>query len=203
MIMHYLYTTFILSILGISLILATGSIQLDTNKVFAQPQPSEQTSANATNPMVKAGPLTAVRHVYDDPTLRVWHYCTPHHSIMAVCTLFDSNQTNASLIGIEYMITPEDYNQLPEREKPYWHYHVTDFAPDRADPHFPTLTAEEEKKMLKMVENSYGKVILTWNPNDELPAFPPQEIIVQHPDMVNKSSIPETHIGNFNQTLDY
>jgi len=57
--------------------------------------------------------------------------------------------------------------------------------------------------MLKMVENSYGKVILTWNPNDELPAFPPQEIIVQHPDMVNKSSTPETHIGNFNQTLDY
>jgi len=44
---------------------------------------------------------------------------------MAVCTLFDSNQTNASLIGIEYMITPEDYRKLPEREKPYWHYHVT------------------------------------------------------------------------------
>ena len=169
----------------------------------AQPHPLEQTSSNATNPMVKAGPLTAVRHVYDDPTLRVWNYCTPHHRIMAVCTLFDSNQTNASLIGIEYMITPEDYRKLPEREKPYWHYHVTEFAPDRANPHFPILTAEEEKKMLKMVENSYGKVILTWNPSDELPAFPPQEIIVQHPDMVNKSSTPETHIGNFNQTSDY
>ena len=59
---YYLYTTFFLSIFGI-LILATGSIQLDTNKVSAQPQPSEQTSSNATNPMVKAGPLTAVRHV--------------------------------------------------------------------------------------------------------------------------------------------
>src|SRR5688572_27220574 len=203
MIRHYLYTTFILSVLGISLILATGSIQLDTNKVFAQPPPSEQTSANETNPMVKAGPLTAVRHVYDDPTVRVWHFCTPHHSIMAVCTLFDTNQTNASLIGIEYMITPEHYNQLPEREKPYWHHHVTEFAPDRADPHFPILTAEEEKKMLKMVENSYGKVIITWNPNDKLPAFPPQIQIVQHSDMVNKTTIPETTIGSFNQTLNY
>ena len=54
-----------------------------------------------------------------------------------------------------------------------------------------------------MIADSYGKVILTWNPNDKLPAFPPQVPIVQHPDMVNKSSTPETHIGSYNQTLDY
>jgi len=190
-----------LSILGIALTIGIGLINTDDNnnsKVFAQQQTS-----NDTNLVLKAGPLTAVRHVFDDPTLRVWHYCTPHHIIMAVCTLFDANQKNATLIGIEYMITPEDYKKLPEREKPYWHYHVTEFAPNRADPHFPMLSAEDEKKVLKMIEDSYGKVILTWDPNDELPAFPPQVPIVQHPDMVNKSSTPETHIGSYNQSLDY
>ena len=24
------------------------------------------------------GPLTAVRHVFDDPSLRVWHFCKPN-----------------------------------------------------------------------------------------------------------------------------
>jgi hypothetical protein len=135
--MFNLHTAFILSILGLSLTLVIGLINLDmTTKIFAQMQ---ETSSNATNPIIKAGPLTAVRHVYDDPTLRVFYYCTPHHNIMAVCSLFDSNQKNATLIGIEYMVTPEDYQKLPEREKPYWHYHVTEFAPNRADPHFPML----------------------------------------------------------------
>jgi hypothetical protein len=193
-------TAIILSILGISLTLGIGSMDVNSRiQVNAQ----NETNSDDSNLIIRAGPLTAVRHVYDDPTLRVFHYCTPHHTIMAVCQLFDTNQKNATLIGIEYMLTTEDYNKLPEREKPFWHYHVTEFAPDRADPKFPQLSAEEEKKALKMVEDSYGKVILTWNPNDKLPAFPPQVQIVQHPDMVNKSSTPETNIGSFNQTLDY
>ena len=99
----HLYTALILSVVGISLTLAIGLIGLDTTKVSAQLQETTS-SSNATNPIVKAGPLTAVRHVFDDPTLRVWHYCTPHHKIMAVCSLFDTNQKNATLIGIEYMI---------------------------------------------------------------------------------------------------
>ena len=61
-----------------------GIVLIDTsenNKVFAQ----QQQTSNDTNLVIKAGPLTAVRHVFDDPTLRVFHYCTPHHKIMAVC----------------------------------------------------------------------------------------------------------------------
>ena len=32
-----------------------------------------------------SGPLTAVRHVFDDPTLRVWHFCKPNDKIMMIC----------------------------------------------------------------------------------------------------------------------
>ena len=110
---------FFLSMLAITaLTIGIGLIDTDdinnNNKVFAQDQ---QQSSNDTDLVIKAGPLTAVRHVFDDPTLRVWHYCTPHHKIMAVCSLFDTNQKNATLIGIEYMLTPEGYKKLPEREK--------------------------------------------------------------------------------------
>lgn len=192
-----------LGVLAIASSIGIGLINSSDHKLQVFAQEENQQAVNDTNLVLKAGPLTAVRHVFDDPTLRVWHYCTPHYKIMAVCQLYDTNQSNATLIGIEYMLTPADYNKLPEREKPYWHYHVTEFAPNRADPHFPMLSAEDEKKVLKMIEDSYGKVILTWNPNDELPAFPPQIPIVQHPDMVNKSATPETHIGSFDQALTY
>ena len=49
-----------------------GIVLIDTNennKVFAQQQ--HQQTSNDTNLVIKAGPLTAVRHVFDDPTLRV------------------------------------------------------------------------------------------------------------------------------------
>ncbi|HET9805507.1 MAG TPA: DUF1264 domain-containing protein, partial [Nitrososphaeraceae archaeon] len=111
----------LLSIIAIALTIGIGLTVIDDNnknKVFAQGNQQQQTS-NATDMVIKAGPLTAVRHVFDDPTLRVFHYCTPHHKIMAVCSLYDTNQKNATLIGIEYMLTPEDYKKLPEREKPY------------------------------------------------------------------------------------
>ena len=29
-----------------------------------------------------SGPLTAIRHVFHDPTLRVWHFCKPNDKIM-------------------------------------------------------------------------------------------------------------------------
>jgi hypothetical protein len=59
----HLHTALILSVLGISLTLAIWLMSLDTTKVSAQPQ---ETTSNATNPIVKARPLTAVRHVFDD-----------------------------------------------------------------------------------------------------------------------------------------
>jgi Protein of unknown function (DUF1264) len=112
-----LYTAFILSVEGVSLTLGIGFINLCTIKVSTQPQETTS-SSNATNPKIKAGPFTAIRHVFNDPTLRVFLYCTPYNNIMAVRSLFDTNQKNATSIGIEYMLTSQHSMKLPEREKP-------------------------------------------------------------------------------------
>ena len=152
-----------------------------------------------------SGPLTAVRHVFDDPTLRVWHFCKPNDKIMMVCQLYDSNSPNATLIGLEYMITADAYKNIPNRDKPNWHYHKVEFAPNRADPKLPMLNEQQQNATLKTLAESYGKVIITWNPNDKAPIFPPQVIQVQHPFMVNATVNPETEMqaGTFNQTLEY
>lgn len=168
------------------------------------------TSANVSKPVdgyggPPTGPLTAVRHVFDDPTLRVYHFCKPNDKIMMVCQLYDSTSPNATLIGVEYMIDSKTYQAIPDREKPNWHYHKEEFSPDRANPKFPLLNEQQQKEWLAKLSESYGKVILNWNPVDTLPVFPPQIQQVQHPFMVNQSvtNQSEKHTGSFNQTLSY
>ena len=179
------------------------------------PSPMNATQINATSANVSkpvdgyggppTGPLTAVRHVFDDPTLRVYHFCKPNDKIMMVCQLYDSSSPNATLIGVEYMIDSKTYQAIPDREKPNWHYHKEEFSPDRANPKFPLLNEQQQKEWLAKLSESYGKVILNWNPVDTLPVFPPQIQQVQHPFMVNQSVTNQTekHTGSFNQTLNY
>lgn len=179
------------------------------------PSPMNATQINATSANVSkpvdgyggppTGPLTAVRHVFDDPTLRVYHFCKPNDKIMMVCQLYDSSSPNATLIGVEYMIDSKTYQAIPDREKPNWHYHKEEFSPDRANPKFPLLNEQQQKEWLAKLSESYGKVILNWNPVDTLPVFPPQIQQVQHPFMVNQSVTNQTekHTGSFNQTLSY
>ena len=119
------------------------------------------TSANATKPVdgyggPPTGPLNAVRHVFDDPTLRVYHFCKPNDKIMMVCQLYDSSSSNATLIGVEYMIDSKTYQTLPDREKPNWHYHKEEFSPDRANPKFPLLNDQQQKEWLVKLSESYG-----------------------------------------------
>jgi Protein of unknown function (DUF1264) len=147
--------------------------------------------ANATKPVdgynLPQGHMNAVRHVFDDSSLRVDHYCKSNDKIMMVCQLYDGPSANATLIGIEYIIMQQQYDSLPDREKPYWHAHSEEFAPDRADPMMPELNPEEAKAEMAKLRPTWGKVIITWQPNDDMPSFPPQVQLVDHPFMVNAS----------------
>lgn len=192
-----------------------GIAQAQGQSNASSPLPMNATQINATTSNVTkpvdgyggppTGPLTAVRHVFDDPTLRVYHYCKPNDKIMMVCQLYDSNSPNATLIGVEYMIDSKTYQTLPDREKPNWHYHKEEFSPDRANPKFPLLDEQQQKGWMAKLSESYGKVILNWNPMDRLPIYPPQIQQVQHPFMVNQTvnNSTEKYAGSFNQTLKY
>jgi len=159
-----------------------------SNTAIAQQQ-GMMMNATAAKPVdgynLPQGHLNAVRHNFDDPSLRVEHFCKPHDSIMMVCQLYYSNSANATLIGIEYMITQEQYDSLPNREKPYWHAHREELRPERADPMMPELSPEQAQAEMAKMFPTWGKVIITWIPSDDLPSFPPQVQLVDHPFMVN------------------
>lgn len=94
---------------------------------------------------------------------------------------------------------------MPDREKPNWHYHVIEFATNRADPLFPEITVAQANAQMHKLIDTYGKVIITWDPKDKLPEFVPQIEQVQHPFMVNQTITHQMqiHFGTFNQTLKY
>ena len=175
-----------------ALMMAVAALMLSipvSNTAIAQQQ--GMTNATAAKPVdgynLPQGHLNAVRHNFDDPSLRVEHFCRPHDRVMMVCQLYDSNSANATLIGIEYIITQEQYDSLPNRERPYWHAHREELRPERADPRMPELSPElAQAEMAKMLP-TWGKVIITWIPSDDLPSFPPQVQLVDHPFMVNAS----------------
>ena len=73
-----------------------------------------------------------------------------------VCT----TDKNAKLLGVEYVITDKAYRQLPDEEKKYWHPHTYEVLGGMLIA--PSLEAEEEKKLMKMILTTWGKAWHTW-----------------------------------------
>jgi hypothetical protein len=123
------------------------------------------------------GYAIAKKHVYDAPLLDVHNYCSPTSGgIMASCLLFDGNRANATLIGIEYVISSEQYASLPEREKPNW-TPVSQEGGKDVDFRFPYLTTQQLQGLSKQFQGAYAKLIITWDPKDKLPLYPPQVVV--------------------------
>jgi hypothetical protein len=81
---------------------------------------------------------------------------------MMVCQFYDSNSPNATLNGVEYMITADAYKNLPDREKPNWHYHKEEFAPNRADPKLLLLSDQQQNATLKKLEDMVWSLTLIY-----------------------------------------
>ena len=96
------------------------------------------------------------------------------------CILYDSAESNARILGIEYMITPKLYETLPQEERKYWHSHVFEVKsgmlvmPQGILPE-AAWQAAENKEMEQVVE-LYGKVYHLWqiDRGDKLPMGEPQ-----------------------------
>ena len=102
----------------------------------------------------------------------VHHHCKVYDDMTASCLLYPYGMTDQDKpYGIEYVITTEQYNELPEEEKQYWHYHKTEFP--RAEATFPELTDEELESILPILNETYGKVYYFWSYGDTYPMGEP------------------------------
>ncbi len=94
--------------------------------------------------------IQAIRHMMpdthsnDDPLLQVivHHHCKAYEDSTLICLMFHTGMKDQDKpMGFEYIIPTAMYEKLPEEEKKYWHYHLTEVP--RAKATFPDLTAEE------------------------------------------------------------
>jgi hypothetical protein len=133
--------------------------------------------------------IEAIRHIDPNATqgnqqqqqdifnLIVHHHCKVYDDMTATCLLFPTGMNDQDkLYGIEFVIPANHYNTLPEEEKKYWHYHLTELP--RVNATLPDMTAEEAAKVKPVLDETYGKVVYFRQYGDQLPIGEPKAVII-------------------------
>jgi hypothetical protein len=147
-------------------------------------QSEEQENTNTTESPISGYDIHAKinKHDASDLSHKMDHYCKLSESIVAVCQLYDGEGADAKLAQIEFIITEDQYDQLPDKEKPSWHNHAVELTPQRGAPEFVDLPpGVNGTELLSTLQTTYGKVITVWEPNEELPQSEPYAFWVDSP----------------------
>lgn len=150
--------------------------------------------ATAENDMANMSPtegydihVTVGRHDSMHLDAQMDHYCKLDSRIVAVCQLYahDNNAmpgTGPQLSQIEFIITEDQYKQLPAREKANWHNHAVELTPERGSPSCVDLPEGLTcGALVETLKKTYGKVITIWDPADPVPSYPPYAYLVDSP----------------------
>lgn len=89
------------------------------------------------------------------------HYVTILSDDVMQAVVFDGTDANARLIGVEYIISEELFEQLPAEEKSLWHSHVYEVKSGLAVT--PGLPVAAENALMKKLITTYGKTWHTWH----------------------------------------
>ena len=108
----------------------------------------------------------------------VHHHCKVYDDMSAACLLFPTGMNDQDKpYGMEYVITSEQYQELPQDEKKYWHYHLTELPKVNAT--LPDLTSEEAQTLKPILDETYGKIVYFWQYGDKYPIGEPQVVIIE------------------------
>lgn len=116
--------------------------------------------------------------------LEAHHYCTHLTHEFHQCIIYDSDQPNAKLIGIEYIVSEKIFDSLPAEEKRYWHSHKYEvesgYLQMQANSLVPgAVTDLAEQPAILEIHKTYGKTIHTWpvDISPDLPLGPPNLMV--------------------------
>lgn len=121
--------------------------------------------------------IDALLHFPGKPSMVAHHYCKPVAGLIE-CQLYDSDAADARLVGIETVVDAATWAKFPEAEKKMWHYHKTEIPKVSAT--LPDLSPEEAAKVVKSIEETYGKIYLLWDPGRQsLPTGNPSVTVLK------------------------
>lgn len=115
-------------------------------------------------------------HMYADDMGRqveASHFCIHLQHDLHQCVIFDRNEPDARLIGIEYIIPEERFLALPDDEKRLWHSHHYEVKSGiLVAPGIPDLA---EHAYFEDLVSTYGKTFHNWQyDRDDFPYGIPQ-----------------------------
>ncbi|KAI8998573.1 DUF1264-domain-containing protein [Trametes punicea] len=163
-------------------------------------EPDTKQSAYHSTPYRAAGtammsfkPINSVHqhlcafHVYSHDRSRhveAHHFCKHLSPDFHQCIIYDSDKSDARLIGIEYIVSEKIFNSLPQDEKKFWHSHKYEIESGLLQLATKALVpgaaadAAEQPAMLEL-QKTYGKTIHTWaiDISPELPLGPPNLMV--------------------------
>ncbi|MBB2203293.1 OBAP family protein [Gluconacetobacter tumulisoli] len=88
------------------------------------------------------------------------HFCTHLTEDFHQCVIYEANQPNAKLIGIEYIVSERIFKTLPEEEKKLWHSHQYEVKSGMLVA--PGVPNPGEHAFMADLVTTYGKTWHTW-----------------------------------------
>ncbi|KAF5738284.1 hypothetical protein HS088_TW13G01180 [Tripterygium wilfordii] len=101
------------------------------------------------------------------------HYITRINQDFLQCAVYDSDESNGRLIGVEYIVSDRIFEGLPPEEQKLWHSHAYEIKSALwINPRAPEMVVKPE---LQNLTKTYGKFWCTWQTDrgDRLPLGPP------------------------------
>jgi hypothetical protein len=131
--------------------------------------------------------ITAKKHFPGKPEMLAHHFCKPVSGGFSECQLYESNAPDARLVGVEVIVGPDTYAKFSPAEKATWHYHKVEIPLVAAT--LLDMSPEEAAKVLKQIENTYGKIYLLWDPAlQNLPTGKPSITVLPKPKVAHGGS---------------
>jgi hypothetical protein len=93
------------------------------------------------------------------------HYVNQVNEDLYQAIIFDGNEDDAKIMGIEYIITPKLFKTLSDEEKKLWHSHVHEVKSGTLIA--PGIPEAAEHELMEKLVSTYGKTIHTWHTDQE------------------------------------
>lgn len=93
------------------------------------------------------------------------HYCGHLNEEVIQCVIFDGNEENAKIMGVEYIVSGALFAQLPAEEKHLWHSHVHEVRSGQLIA--PGIPEVAEREFMEKMAGTYGKTWHTWHTDQQ------------------------------------
>jgi len=101
--------------------------------------------------------------------------------------IMDSDERDARLIGVEYIITEKIFKQMPQDERKFWHSHEYEARSGLLVA--PRLPWSAEYKLIKDLQPTYGKSFYFWDKDHALPDGVPQLLVAPTSDEMVRTDV--------------